>query len=356
MPNTVLNTSTMEIASSADDGAAKSSTRVTHTAVNAEIVEKAKPSLRRASKRELFAGTSLAVLSALSVTCLIVGILVFVVPARWVDSGLVVQPKGATPNNCQEVTPETTPWMPFGSTASRTAFLDAWAAYNKSTIERPEGVRPGCEPMRFPATSAYRGVVVVWHGFTSCPQEMSHLGPALAAKGYDAIFPLMPGHGNALVYKKDAPNFLWAYLGFGFALLGLVVMGFVRVCPCAELCCRCVCCTDDDLAEDARCGKRSRTRCIYTTCALLTILLIVSLVGIFIVTFGTSDADFCLSLSFVDGVGAGCGGMSEYNDNLPKDGDAYRSSIDAINAIVKLAPGSHAVAGLSGGGAAAVSD
>ena len=67
--------------------------------------------------------------------------------------------------------------------------------------------------MRFPATSTYRGAVIVHHGFSSCPQEMATLGPPLAAAGYDVLFTLLPGHGNAIKYSPDAPNFLWAFLG-----------------------------------------------------------------------------------------------------------------------------------------------
>ena len=54
-------------------------------------------------------------------------------------------------------------------------------------MARPEGVRPGCEPLRFPATTTYRGVAVIHHGFSSCPQEMAVLGPPLADKGYDGL-------------------------------------------------------------------------------------------------------------------------------------------------------------------------
>ena len=60
----------------------------------------------------------------------------------------------------------------------RFAFIDAWNQYASETLARPEGVRAGCEPMRFPARGAsYRGVAVVWHGFSSCPQAPHGLEP-----------------------------------------------------------------------------------------------------------------------------------------------------------------------------------
>ena len=301
------------------------------------------------TKRDLFEGASLTVMLALSVLCFIVGGAVFIIPARWVESGLLVQPTGSsgTINKCQEVTPENTPFTPVDNGTSRSTFVHAWESYVVAIATRPEGVRAGCEPMRFPATSAYQGVAVVWHGFSSCPQEMSHLGPALASKGFDVIFPLMVGHGNAVVYEADAPYFLWAYLALAFALVGLVIMGCCHLLPCCTSRCK------DERRKDACCGARGRMRCIYASCLLLAILAIVSLTAVLIVTFG-KESVFCLSLSFVDGVGPGCGGMSEYNDNLPTSPDDYRTAINEISRIVALAPGTHVVSGLSGGGAAAI--
>ena len=63
----------------------------------------------------------------------------------------------------------------------------------------------------------------------------------------------------------------------------------------------------------------------------------------------------CLSLSFVDGVGPGCEGMSEYNDNLPSDPAGYTDWLDVFDtSIAALASGELVLAGLSGGGGAAL--
>ena len=55
------------------------------------------------------------------------------------------------------------------------------------------------------------------------------MGPPLAAHGYDVLIPLMPGHGNALRYEPDAPNWLWGYLTLGISLLILYVTYLVAI-------------------------------------------------------------------------------------------------------------------------------
>jgi hypothetical protein len=65
--------------------------------------------------------------------------------------------------------------------------------------------------------------------------------------------------------------------------------------------------------------------------------------------------DFCLSLSFVDGVQSGCAGRSEYNDNLPTSASGYTSALDAFdNDVAAYASGELVIAGLSGGGSSAL--
>ena len=239
--------------------------------------------------------------------CLAMGIAVFVVPATWTD--LAIPEAGAPINRtCPAVTPESSPHAAVAAPASQRPFIAAWEAYVARVEAREEGVRPGCSPMRFPATAAFRGVAVVWHGFSSCPQEMSTFGPALAAAGYDVVFPLMAGHGNAIRYSPDAPNFLWAFLGIAVALGALSCIACARVMPRACACSGCC-------AEGGGCGHTKRTGCIVVSALLCGCVLLTAVVGYAVMMAG--DDDFCISLSFVDGVGPGCGGMSEYNDNLP---------------------------------------
>ncbi len=57
-------------------------------------------------------------------------------------------------------------------------------------------ILPGAEPFRM-GSSKERGALLL-HGFGSTPFEMRYLGERLAAAGYTAVCPLLPGHGTNL--------------------------------------------------------------------------------------------------------------------------------------------------------------
>jgi pimeloyl-ACP methyl ester carboxylesterase len=59
-------------------------------------------------------------------------------------------------------------------------------------------LQPGCEPARYspPAKVKYRGVAILLHGYSACPQQYEQLGPQLARAGYEVFVPLFPGHGE----------------------------------------------------------------------------------------------------------------------------------------------------------------
>lgn len=65
-----------------------------------------------------------------------------------------------------------------------------------------------CEPQRYspPEGVTPRGVAVLLHGFSACPDQYDVLGPQLAAAGYEVLVPLFPGHGAkplSLSPRKD---------------------------------------------------------------------------------------------------------------------------------------------------------
>lgn len=70
----------------------------------------------------------------------------------------------------------------------------AWAAHVAEAAA--PGHQPSCAPRRYAPASEPRGLVVAYHGFTACPDQMDGLGPALAAAGYEVLAPLLPGHGR----------------------------------------------------------------------------------------------------------------------------------------------------------------
>ena len=85
-----------------------------------------------------------------------------------------------------------------GAALERTAMGElgqvAWAAHVAEATA--PGHQPACAPRRYAPASEPRGLVVAFHGFTACPDQMDELGPALAAAGYEVLAPLLPGHGR----------------------------------------------------------------------------------------------------------------------------------------------------------------
>jgi alpha-beta hydrolase superfamily lysophospholipase len=78
------------------------------------------------------------------------------------------------------------------------AFAADWQAYADEVNRIPR--QPACEPRLLPAepTVARQGAVVMVHGFGGCPQQFMQLGAMVAARGFDVLLPLLPGHGVAV--------------------------------------------------------------------------------------------------------------------------------------------------------------
>jgi pimeloyl-ACP methyl ester carboxylesterase len=93
------------------------------------------------------------------------------------------------------------------ASASRADAIKLWAEYVQVTVERaPHGLQEACKPRRFEATAPYVGTVVLFHGFTACPQQFFRMAPVLASNGFDVLLPLNPGHGNALPNSSSTKN------------------------------------------------------------------------------------------------------------------------------------------------------
>lgn len=73
-----------------------------------------------------------------------------------------------------------------------------WEDYTFNTLA-VDDFQPGCEPMHYrPELGVpYRGVVILLHGFTSCPKQFSAMAQNLTALGYHVLLPVLPGHGRA---------------------------------------------------------------------------------------------------------------------------------------------------------------
>lgn len=59
------------------------------------------------------------------------------------------------------------------------------------------GLQPGCVPLVYEPTgsSNYKGTVMLFHGFTACPQQFTLMAPKLQNEGYRVFLPVMPGMG-----------------------------------------------------------------------------------------------------------------------------------------------------------------
>jgi alpha-beta hydrolase superfamily lysophospholipase len=87
------------------------------------------------------------------------------------------------------------------------AFAERWASY--SAWASRDGLQPGCEPRLVePAPeAAYRGTVVLMHGFSACSQQYDDLVGLLAARGYRTVLAVLPGHGRPYpAVEKDNPK------------------------------------------------------------------------------------------------------------------------------------------------------
>ena len=73
-----------------------------------------------------------------------------------------------------------------------------WEDYTFNTLALDD-YQPGCEPMQYrPELDVqYRGVVILLHGFTSCPKQFSAMAESFTKKGYHVLVPVLPGHGRA---------------------------------------------------------------------------------------------------------------------------------------------------------------
>lgn len=107
---------------------------------------------------------------------------------------------------------------PAGAPAggSRDQLTAAWEAYVNETIsDAPHGLQTGCRPLRIASSQTEaKGTILLFHGYSACPQQYLSLAPKLAAEGYDVLLPLNPGSGNDYHFPSN----------------GSCVLGFSKKC------------------------------------------------------------------------------------------------------------------------------
>jgi carboxylesterase len=77
---------------------------------------------------------------------------------------------------------------------------EALALWEQHVTASTTGVQlqPECEPRRFspPSSVPFKGVAVLFHGFTACPQQFYEMSENLTRAGFEVLLPLMPGQGR----------------------------------------------------------------------------------------------------------------------------------------------------------------
>jgi esterase/lipase len=72
---------------------------------------------------------------------------------------------------------------------------ELWQAHLTQTLSTGR-LQKGCAPFLKKARTPRQGTVLLFHGYTACPQQYEGLSEDLAKRGYDVYVPLLPGHGR----------------------------------------------------------------------------------------------------------------------------------------------------------------
>lgn len=71
----------------------------------------------------------------------------------------------------------------------------AWIEHlSESRFAHP--LQKACQPFYLPPQGLRKGTVLLFHGFSACPQQFWELAPQLSAQGFAVYVPLLPGHGR----------------------------------------------------------------------------------------------------------------------------------------------------------------
>ena len=88
---------------------------------------------------------------------------------------------------------------PAGAARPTSSFAEATARFDE--VARREAARPDllaeCRSKLLTNGASTNRAIVLFHGYTNCPQQFAQLGEQLAAEGFNVYIPLMPEHGEA---------------------------------------------------------------------------------------------------------------------------------------------------------------
>lgn len=90
---------------------------------------------------------------------------------------------------------------PAGKFETLSPAADAiWEKHLASLDKQP--IQKACRPFRVAAQGPHKGSVLLYYGFTACPQQYWELASMLAANGFNVFVPLLPGHGRNYHLQK----------------------------------------------------------------------------------------------------------------------------------------------------------
>lgn len=95
--------------------------------------------------------------------------------------------------------------LPFTDT-SRIENKDVRELWEKYVKDETEGKRlqVDCAPRFYPAEGeARKGVAILLHGFSACPQQFFAIASLVSKQGFDVFIPLLPGQGRMPTGDKD---------------------------------------------------------------------------------------------------------------------------------------------------------
>lgn len=67
-------------------------------------------------------------------------------------------------------------------------------------------IQENCKPRKYEAKGEVIGSVLMYHGFTACPQQYFELAEELSNKGFNVYLPLLPGHGEEWDEGSESPH------------------------------------------------------------------------------------------------------------------------------------------------------
>jgi pimeloyl-ACP methyl ester carboxylesterase len=107
--------------------------------------------------------------------------------------GLVATPLGAEPLKAKPWKPPVPPQARFAPDFEQDP--TAWIQHLiQSDFYYP--LQTACKPFYLPPQGPRKGTVLLFHGYSACPQQFWELAPHLAARGFAVYVPVLPGHGR----------------------------------------------------------------------------------------------------------------------------------------------------------------